>query len=144
MLEFLYLVLFRWLSGAQNGLGYARRPRARLAASVLMGLILVATAAKFFIGTNQASIAACILTAVSLTGTIGVEDAFNEGFDIFPKDIHLFEILATGGITLAWVVAGGNIITIAAATYPGSSYTKGSSISSAACRSGITDRKSVV
>ena len=54
MLEFLYLVLFRWLSGAQNGLGYARRPRARLAASVLMGLILVATAAKFFIGTNAA------------------------------------------------------------------------------------------
>lgn len=120
MLEFIYLILFRWLSGAQNGLGYGKHNALRIATSVAMLAILAATGVSFFFQVDTPiAITAAALVVVSMIGAAGVEDAFNEGINFFPKDIHLFEILATGGVTIAWAVAGGNLVSILCATYPG-------------------------
>lgn len=121
MFEFLYLVLFRWVSGLQNGLGYAGQHRARLAVSAIMFLVLAASSIYFFahVSPPWAGIAAGLLAIASILGALGVEDVFNDSFSMLPPDLHFFEVIATGGITLAWVVAGGDIIAIACATYPG-------------------------
>lgn len=121
MLEFSYLVLFRWLSGLQNALGYAGRQRGRMIVSFAMAIMLIGGMTLCFLMRPYWPANAIIgmLATTSIIGTAGVEDAFNTDIRIFPRDIHLFELLATGGITLAWAVAGGNLITIAAATYPG-------------------------
>ena len=55
---------------------------------------------------------------VGLIGTIWVEDSFSNWLNIFPKDIHLGELLATTGVLLAWVSIGGNLIYILASVYP--------------------------
>jgi len=121
MIEFLYLVLFRALSGGQNAFGYADRNLYRVITSFLMLAIL---AGSLFLIMQRVSesywkISAIFLTLVSMAGTLGVEDSFNENYKLFKTDVHFWELLATGGITLAWMILGGNLISIAASVYPG-------------------------
>ncbi|WP_143473331.1 hypothetical protein [Flavilitoribacter nigricans] len=121
MIEFLYLFLFRALSGAQNGFGYAKKSVYRVITS---GLMVAVLAGSLFCWLQSApesywKAGTVILVIISIVGTIGVEDSFNPNYQILPKDIHLWEMLATGGITLAWMALGGNLISIAASIYPG-------------------------
>lgn len=120
MIEFIYLFLFRILSGGQNAFGYAEKTAFRAVASGVMIFALGGTAV-FFLQTDPDIWTlilglACII--VSILGTVGVEDGFSDGFNILPKDIHFWEILATGGITVFWMATGGNWIMIAASVYP--------------------------
>lgn len=119
-MEFWYLFLFRFGSGIQNGLGYGKYSRIRTFCSVLlMGVLLWAD--FIFIeslGYGWQCPVTLILTGISQAGVWGVEDSFDKNYDLFPSDIHLWEMLATGGILLAWFIAGGNLYLIGASIYP--------------------------
>lgn len=121
MLLFLYLFLFRALSGVQNGFGYADRKILRTITTLIMGLALMGTLFWIFYYPPESywKVASIFLVLASIVGVLGVEDSFNDNYQILPKDVHLWEILATGGVTLAWVTLGGNLISIAASIYPG-------------------------
>lgn len=121
MIEFTYLVLFRALSGGQNGFGYAKRNTYRAVTSFLMSAILAGTLFLILYRVPESywKVAAVFLSLASIAGTLGVEDSFNEKTNLFKTDVHFWEMLVTGGITLAWAVLGGNLISIAASVYPG-------------------------
>ncbi len=119
-MEFWYLFIFRAASGIQNGLGYANYKLTRTIVSVVLIIILVVTAIQFLLigGVDWLSVVAFIGVVISIVGIWGVEDSFDPDYRWFPTDIHLWELLATGGISVAWVAMGGNIYLIIASVYP--------------------------
>lgn len=121
MIEFLYLFLFRALSGAQNGLGYADQRIPRTITSFLMCAILIGTLMILLLRAPESiwKVVAVLLVIASILGVLGVEDSYNEKTNLFKSDVHFWELLATGGITLAWMALGGNLIGIVASVYPG-------------------------
>lgn len=121
MIEFLYLFLFRALSGAQNGAGYAKQQTLRVIITFTMCTVLIGTVFTILYQPRETpwEVFAVLLILISTLGAVGVEDSFNPSYQYLPKDIHFWEMLATGGITLAWVLLGGNLIGIAASVYPG-------------------------
>jgi len=119
-MEFIYLFLFRVISGLQNGLGYARAHTWRTAVSYLLVItaflpVLVILPGKPTVLILIGAIAGAIISAL---GAYGVEDSFNEKVKRLPKDIHLWEMLATGGVVISVTIMGGNIILILASIYP--------------------------
>lgn len=120
MLEFIFLFLFRTISGVQNGLGYGQYKKARLVTSWTMMISLAALAGWYFF--QQPAVwytwLSVALIVLSILGTEGVEDYFNEKYQLLAKDAHFWELLATGGVSVAWIWMGGNIFTIAASVYP--------------------------
>lgn len=121
MIEFIYLFLFRVLSGAQNGFGYAKNKTGRMGIGLAMALIIIAStyAALWVFNANEwRTTLSVVFLIVSAIGVVGVEDGFNDQWRILPKDIHLWELFATGGVSLAWVALGGNWIAMAASVYP--------------------------
>lgn len=120
MFEFIFLSLFRTISGIQNGLGYARYKKARTVTSWIMMISLAGLAGWYFFQQkpNWHVLVALVCIIASIVGTEGVEDYFNDNYQILPKDAHFWELIATGGITIAWTWMGGNIFTIAASIYP--------------------------
>lgn len=121
MIEFLYLFLLRAISGGQNGFGYAKRGTLRAITSFIMTLILGLTLAVILQRAPESywKLAAALGMVVSLAGVIGVEDSFNPKYKIFATDIHLWEILILGGVTIAFASLGANLISIACSVYPG-------------------------
>jgi|GEM_PF-6487856 len=119
-MEFWFLSLFRLGSGVQNGLGYGKYTTTRTICSVLLMIVLVWADFIFInqLGYGWQCPVALILVGLSQAGVWGVEDSFDKNYDLFPTDIHLWEMLATGGILLAWFVAGGNLYLIFASIYP--------------------------
>lgn len=122
MFEFLYLFIFRAVSGAQNGFGYADRQNGRRIVTFLMELALIATGFLFLrIGDHLEwwqMMFVIVGLVVSLLGVAGVEGSFDPEWNLIFDDVHFWEVLATGGVTISWVVAGGNLVTIAASVYP--------------------------
>lgn len=122
MIEFIYLFLFRSLSGAQNGFGYARQQNGRRITTFLMELILIGTAFVFLRGDASPVWWQMIFIlgglVISLLGVAGVEGSFDPEWNLLFDDVHFWEVLATGGVTISWVAAGGNLVTIAASVYP--------------------------
>ena len=121
MFDFLFLLIFRALSGAQNGFGYAGQSVGRtltsgLALSMLIGFYFMF---HLYQAPSWSSILAITGILVSMLGIVGVEDSFNPGFNILPRDIHFWELLATGGITISFILLGGNLLAIAGSVYPG-------------------------
>ena len=121
-MEFIYLFVFRALSGAQNGAGYAGRNRWCIAITFLLVLlcfypIVMAigydTPPKLFWG-----VVSVLGSLASAIGVAGVADSFDDTYNIFPRDIHLWELLATAGVTLSMIVMGGNWLYIIAHLYP--------------------------
>lgn len=118
MPEFLILFLFRCLSGAQNGFGYAKNTAGRTICTGLMLAGIGGTFTWFFPAESWTDWAAAGWLIIALVGTIGVEDSFNPGFEVLPRDIHLWEGIATGAYLLAWIAADGNLIYILTSIYP--------------------------
>lgn len=118
MIEFAYLFIFRCLSGAQNGFGYAKNATGRTICTGLMALFIGWAFVQFQPYTTLLKWFSLGWLAFGLVGTIGVEDFFHDQFNLFLKDLHLWEIVATAGVVLAWVAAGGNLIYIFASVYP--------------------------
>ena len=118
MIEFMYLFLFRCLSGAQNGFGYAKNDTARTICTIVMMAAIALLLFWVFPLSSWIKWAALIWLLVGLGGTVWVEDSFNENINILPKEIHLAEILATSGVLFAWVALNGNLIYILASVYP--------------------------
>jgi len=119
-MEFLYLFIHRALSGAQNGLGYARSPwrTAATIALILMGFALIA----YVIATPGPTpwyIAAGLCGALSAVAAEMVHISFQDrgGYRIF--DIHFWEIITTSALAVGVVLAGGNVLLVAASAYPG-------------------------
>lgn len=118
MIEFIYLFLFRCLSGAQNGFGYAKNDIWRMVFGGLMVLAIGFTVWLFQPYNTLLKWFSLAWLALGLLGTWGVEDSFNKKVNILPKSVHLWELTATTGVLLAWVAAGGNLIYIFASVYP--------------------------
>lgn len=120
MIEFTFLFLFRVLSGIQNAFGYAGRARHRFIVTII--LIGAALAACWWIAIQPVNTllrtVAIMAAALAAVGAYGVEDSFDDSIALFPTDIHLFETIATGAITVAIALAGGNIIMVACSIYP--------------------------
>ena len=110
---FIYLFLFRVLSGLQNGLGYAQN-RYRLVVSIL--LIVCSFIPLLFTTKLYGLVGLGIL--ISVAGGVGVENSFSEKISWIPKGIHFWETLATAGVLLACVFASQNILLIACSVYP--------------------------
>ena len=121
MIPFTFLTIFRALSGLQNGLGYGRHRLARAIVSIIMLLDIAALAIYLhLIGIlpwQHWLALGCLL--ISAVGSFGVEDNFNKRLDLFKRDIHFWELLATGGVTLASILMGLDLIGIACSVYPG-------------------------
>lgn len=121
MIPFTFLTIFRALSGLQNGLGYGRRQLARAIISILMLLNVAALSIYLHLLPLlpwQHWLALCCLL-ISAIGTLGVEDNFSARLQLFRQDIHFWELLATGGVTLACILMGLDLIGIACSIYPG-------------------------
>lgn len=118
MIEFTYLFLFRCLSGAQNGFGYANnQPGLHITTGLMVAAIGLLFAILFPV-TGWLGWAAIGWLIVSLVGTVGVWDSFIDQVNFLTKDIHFWELWTTAGVLLAWISAGGNLIYIAASVYP--------------------------
>lgn len=133
MIEFIFLFLYRTLSGIQNGIGYAlpnpikgpgestNPPLNRWLGILSVSLAIVAYL-PVFLSASQVpdvlKVLAVLGSTISLFGVLGVWDNFTSVFNRFVNDIHFWELLATGGVTLCWVALGGNIYLIAAHVYP--------------------------
>lgn len=119
MLTFLYLFIYRTLSGVQNGFGYARHSGGVAFSSILL---IAGALWPLWLLPGQPlpwRIAAYVLAAVSVVSTLGVWDNFTGVLKHrMPDDIHFWELLLTGGITLCWIVLGGNLYLVAAHIYP--------------------------
>lgn len=119
MIEFTCLFIFRSVSGLQNGLGYARKEVLRSVTSLALGLALIGFILYF---TKQPPTilkpVAILLALISVLGVMGVEINFNKGGRFLKRDTHFWELLATGGITLACFFAGFNLVNISASVYP--------------------------
>ena len=121
MIPFLYLTIFRALSGLQNGLGYGQRQLYRVIISIIMLIDIVSLTVYLHLLNLfpwQHWMALCCLM-ISAIGTFGVEDNFSIRLNLCKRDIHLWELLATGGVTLASILMGLDIIGIACSIYPG-------------------------
>ena len=120
-MEFIFLFLYRSISGWQNGLGYAKKATARTIVSIVLA---VAAFLPFGVMCLYSEPAAIVLLAalagslVSALGVIGVEESFNEKILLLPNDVHLWETLATAGVMISVAAMGGNLILILASVYP--------------------------
>ena len=119
-MEFIFLFLYRSLSGWQNGLGYSGRHIARTSASYVLAIAAFAPSIALLRAHAAPAIllAALLGSAISALGAIGVEDSFNEKMRMLPKDVHLWEMLATSGVMASVAAMGGNLILIVASVYP--------------------------
>ena len=120
-MEFIYLFLFRAISGAQNGFGYAQRKIGRYVCAGIMFLMISPFLYYNLVydDYHQVLRVLSILSAIaSAIGVLGVEDGFNDEISILPKDIHLWEYVATGGALVAVVFMGGNLLYVVASVYP--------------------------
>lgn len=117
MIEFTYLFLFRCLSGAQNGFGYAKNAAGRTAATGVMIFGVGIAIAMFWGVSGWLRYAAFACSLVSAAGAAGVDLSFAKRLGKY-NDVHLWEVFATGGVFLAWILAGGNLIYIFASVYP--------------------------
>ena len=120
MIAFFHLLIFRMLSGWQNGLGYADKERGRLVLSIILILLALAPTIIFAKASIPvlAKIASIILAAAAAFAILGVESSFNALFTLITEDLHFWELLATGLITIAWLMGGGNLLWIFASVYP--------------------------
>lgn len=118
-MEFIFLFLHRAISGAQNGLGYARhswRPAATIA------LIIFAVALMGYAVTQPIPIvfriAAPLAGALGLAAAVMADQSFAQQGGGRIYDIHFWETICTGAIWAGTVLAGGNILLCLAAVYP--------------------------
>lgn len=118
MNEFAFLFIFRALSGAKNGSGYAKSE-----GLALIGMIMLILSALLIIYFNlflDLTLFQRITASLSVVASaLGVWLTWKGLAGNTKIDIHFWELWATGGVTVAWVLAGGNLLTIAASVYPG-------------------------
>lgn len=127
MYAFIYLFLFRVISGIQNGLGYAvRRREGRAVLRVLrftlmlllIGMAILPPIQQIGRQSTDIIVFAFIGSWISIAGAFGVEDSFNLSFDWLPTDVHLWEMLCTTGIALSLLVLGYDVVMILTSVYP--------------------------
>lgn len=119
MSEFAFLFIFRSLSGAKNGSGYGKD----VDSVASIGLVMLALCALLILYFNvflDITLFQRITSGLAVLGSaLGVWLTWR-GLDGSMKvDVHFWELWATGGVTVAWALAGGNLLTIAASVYPG-------------------------
>lgn len=119
-MEFIYLFLYRSLSGLQNGLGYAGKRRGRRAVSGALAIAAFLPSVVLLSGKPAAFILLATLggAIISALGAVGVEDSFDTNMNLLPRDVHLWEMLATAGVMVSVAAMGGNLILILASVYP--------------------------
>lgn len=117
---FIYLFLYRSLSGLQNGLGYAKKDKQRFTVSSVLSfgtLFIMFLCLHSFIATFL-----CILSLIA----IWLQDnSFSKRIKELKPNIHLYELLLTSGVTLALTVANYNLIDILCHVYPAMIFHKG-------------------
>lgn len=129
MEAFIYLFLYRTLSGVQNGLGYALPKKRnnesnirRWLAFTSLVLAISAAALPLILLSRELILPLQLLTitgaVVSIIGSLAVWDNFSRIFNRFPIAIHFWELWITTGVTLCWIALGGNLYWIAAHVYP--------------------------
>lgn len=117
-MEFLFLFIYRAVSGAQNGLGYARH---KMLGAATLAMILLNHGFLVYIILHihppvGLIIASAALVVASMASAVMVDLSFKHTGRIF--DIHFWESVTTGAVTLAAVIGGGNVLLIAASVYP--------------------------
>jgi len=119
-MEFIFLFLYRSLSGLQNGLGYAGKLRWRRVTTYTLAISAFLPFVVMLPGRPAAGILLAVLggSIISALGAVGVEDSFDSEMNLLPTDVHLWEMLATSGVMISVVAAGGNLILVAASVYP--------------------------
>jgi len=116
MPEFLFLFFYRSVSGVQNAFGYAKSHAMRAITGVVLAFLAFMPLGYLSPAAwRPGVITACIL---AVAGAAGVEFSFNRQLKFLPRDIHLYETVTTGMATIAWLLAGGNLVLIAASVYP--------------------------
>lgn len=125
-MEFLFLFLYRALSGGQNGLGYAQSKWMWVATLVMM----IFMASGLVYSSHNPSdnwmpwhFVAITCFAVALISALMVHLSFVIKHRYF--DIHFWESVTTGLATIAVVFAGADLILVACAVYPGLIFHKG-------------------
>lgn len=121
MIEFIFLFLHRVLSGVQNGFGYARTGN-DMGITIVSAILLAALSIPLWVTAIDLPLVGRWLAyagiAIAAVGTLGVYDNFTKRINLFPKDIHLWELLLTGGASVCWIALGGNLYLVAAHVYP--------------------------
>ncbi|MEL6971566.1 MAG: hypothetical protein AAFO02_15480 [Bacteroidota bacterium] len=120
MTAFVYLFIYRTLSGVQNGFGYAEHRNGTTYTSLLLALLawlplLLVPFSSFIWPLKALAITGAIISTI---GALGVWDNFSFIFNRFPVDIHFWELWITTGVTLCWIALGGNLYMVAAHVYP--------------------------
>lgn len=121
-MEFIVLFIYRSLSGLQNGLGYAGKPRLRFVTGAVLALLAGGFSGyRNLIYTPPAkwAIISLALAVAAAIAAIMVELSFTYSQKAKIFDIHFWELVSTGAITIAMVLTGGNVYLIAASVYPG-------------------------
>jgi hypothetical protein len=125
MFAFLFLFLYRTLSGVQNGFGYAIRNKPSSYGAISFVSVILAVAPYLPILLTDypalplgAKMLAWTGAAISTIGAVAVWDNFTDLLRRFTLGIHFWEMWVTSGVTLCWIALGGNLYLIAAHVYP--------------------------
>ncbi len=121
-MDFLLLIFLRAASGGQNALGYAGQQKWRFTISFALVAFLAMIGYGYIQshadGTIQTALCyLCLLLSMAAIG--GVEDSFNDRFDLLPRDIHLYESIYGILLPALFALGGSNMIWVVASTYPG-------------------------
>jgi hypothetical protein len=122
MIAFIFNLVFRVVSGAQNGAFYAKSKIVMLLFTVvLVGLNLLSLFVSVEAGAyREQAMALNIVAYICFAISAGFAVALyfvswkKHGY----KYIHLFELITVSAFLLAWVFSGGNLIYIACSVYP--------------------------
>ena len=120
MIELIFLTLYRFVSGLQNGLGYSQNDFQPLATVALILSTLALGVYAWFIPLSiLLKVVATLLALASAASALMVQLSFRPIPDLPIFDVHFWETLTTAFVTLAWIFLGGNILLIVASVYPG-------------------------
>jgi hypothetical protein len=119
-MEFIIAFLYRVISGAQNGAGYAQQATLRtILGGIMVGINIYLIATGF--GREVPLwmiILHLVVSTIAIFGVIGVEDSFEEKWNFLTSDIHLYEVVATGCTMISLALLNYDLVLIACSVYP--------------------------
>lgn len=132
---FLFLIGHRGLSGLQNHYGYKRRSCFVMYFITTICMLFTARVTQMWISpasvfyvpgnTDLTKFVAIAGAIVSVIGFFGVANSFKRVTTLLPRDIHLWETIATGAFAVTAFAAGVDIIYLFLSVSPGMVLHKG-------------------